>query len=125
MKDRRKLTDILRAELKFAQEGGYRGRPRFPFRPNFIFEDSPTCLRTRREGEAETQLCQECNLVEFVPQEQREKRVPCRYIDLTGDGKTVNSFYEYGTEEELETALVGWLKRKIEELEGQARTQGA
>jgi hypothetical protein len=38
----------------------------------------------------------------FVPEENREKRFPCRYIDLTGNGETVNSFYEYGTEEELE-----------------------
>lgn len=124
MKDGQKLTNILRAELRFVEEGGYRRKPRFPFRPNFIFEDSPTCFRVHRESEeATTPVCHECHLMAFVPEESRGKRFPCRHIDLTGNGETVNSFYEYGTEEELEAALTGWLKNRIEELEGEA--QGA
>jgi hypothetical protein len=123
-----KLTEILKAELRFVEQGGYRGRPRFPFRPNFIFEDSPTCIKMLGEvRDAEARVCTECHLMEFVPEEHRTQRIPCRYIDLTGNGETVNSFYEYGTEEELEKALVGWLKRKIRELEevGESQTQGA
>jgi hypothetical protein len=130
VKDGQKLTEILRAELRFVEEGGYRRKPRFPFRPNFIFEDSPTCFRVRREGEETgTPLCRECQLMSFVPEDSREKRFPCRHIDLTGQGETINSFYEYGTEEELETALAGWLKRKIGELDGEGeeheQAQGA
>jgi len=127
MNDRRRLIEILKAELKFVEEGGYRRRPRFPFRPNFVFEDSPTCLNMRRENEdPEIRACGECQLIPFVPEEHRAQRIPCRHIDLTGNGETVNSFYEYGTEDELEAALVGWLKRKIDELEeeGQSQTQG-
>ena len=126
MKDGQELTELLRAELKFVEGGGYRRRPRFPFRPNFIFEDSPTCFGVRRENdETGAPVCQQCPLMAFVPEDSREKHFPCRHIDLTGEGGTVNSFYEYGTEEELETALTGWLKRKIEELEGKGEVQGA
>jgi hypothetical protein len=121
VKDGQKLTDILRAELRFVEEGGYRRRPRFPFRPNFVFEDSPTCFRVRRESEeAATPACRECQLMAFVPEDSRGKHFPCRHIDLTGNGETVNSFYEYGTEKELEAALKEWLKKKIAELEGHA-----
>jgi len=53
----------------------------------------------------------------FVPPERRETHFPCRHIPLTDQGETVNTFYEWGTEEELEAALDMWLRRTIEELE--------
>ena len=42
---------------------------------------------------------------------------PCRHIPLTPRGETVNSFYEWGTEDELENALREWLLETIKELE--------
>ena len=44
-------------------------------------------------------------------------RFPCRHIHLTESGETVNSFYEWGTEEELESALDGWLRKTIRDME--------
>jgi hypothetical protein len=125
MLERQRLAAILKAELAFLERGGYRKGPRYPWRPNFVFEDSPTCINFL--DKEERQPCTECPLIDFVPEERREVRFPCRHIHLTESGETVNSFYEWGTEEELETALEGWLKRTIQELEGegQARTQTA
>jgi hypothetical protein len=40
-----------------------------------------------------------------------------RHILLTPRGETVNSFCQWGTEEELETALRAWLERSIREVE--------
>ncbi len=40
---------------------------------------------------------------------------------LTSRGETVNSFYEWGTEEELETALREWLLRVIALVEREER----
>jgi hypothetical protein len=56
----------------------------------------------------------------FVPEDRRETRFPCRHIPLTSRGETVNSFYEWGTEEEMETALRAWLLQIIGHLEQQA-----
>jgi len=123
MPDKHRLLAILRSELAFLEQGGYRRGPRYPFRPNFVFEDSPTCINYA--DKQEQQPCTECPLIDFVPQARREMRYPCRHIHLTERGETVNSFYEWGTEEELEAALRGWLERTIRELEaeGQARAQ--
>jgi hypothetical protein len=118
MQDRQKLAQILKSELIFLEQGGYRRGPRHPWRPNFIFEDSPTCINFRRSG-AERQPCETCPLINFVPLERRNARFPCRHINLTETGETVHSFYEYGTEEELEAALGQWLKKTIRELEGE------
>ena len=40
----KETLDILRFELKFLEDGGYGRSPRTPWRPSFVFIDSPTCL---------------------------------------------------------------------------------
>lgn len=125
MTEGRELLETLKAELAFLEQGGYRARPRHPWRPNFVFEDSPTCINFRNLGEQ--QPCAECPLIGLVPEDRREMRYPCRHILLTPRGETVNSLYQWGTEEELETALREWLCRTIGELETgeKAEAQGA
>jgi len=129
MQDRHRLVAILRAELAFLEQGGYRRGPRYPWRPNFVFEDSPTCINLpgSQDKEEERRPCSECPLMEFVPEGRHETQFPCRHIHLTERGETVTSFYEWGTEEELETALREWLTRTIQELEAenQKRSQTA
>ena len=116
MQDRQKLAQVLKSELTFLERGGYRRGPRYPWRPTFIFEDSPTCINFQRGG-AERQPCAACPLIDFVPTERRDKRFPCRHINLTEKGETVHSFYEYGTQKELEDALGDWLRKTIRDLE--------
>jgi hypothetical protein len=106
------LVQMLKGELEFVQGGRYR-KP--SWRPQFIFEDSPTCRNTERQ--AERTPCTECPLMAFVPEELREEPFPCRHIPLTDTGETIDYFYRYGTQEELENALVAWLKKTIHELE--------
>jgi hypothetical protein len=115
MHDRERQLVVLTEELSFLERGGYRSGPRYPWRPKFVFEDSPTCvnLRTTEDRGA----CTNCALMDFVPEDYRQTRFPCRHIHLTDKGETLNAFYEWGTEEELESALRNWLKQKIKELE--------
>ncbi len=117
MEDRQKLTQILRAELAFLEDGGYRRQPRYPWRPNFVFQDSPTCINYH--GEIEHRPCQGCPLMAFVPADRQNAQYPCRHIPLNERGETVNSFYEWGTDDELEMALDDWLNRTIHELESE------
>jgi hypothetical protein len=126
MVDPKHLVQILRAELAFLGQGGYRRGPRHPWRPNFVFEDSPTCINFPPE-EGKRRSCTECPLIDFVPADRRESHFPCRHIQLTDQGESVNTFYESGTEEELEAALGRWLQQTIRELEdtGKARAKKA
>jgi len=43
--DEREMLELLRFELKFLEDGGYGRFPRTPWRPTFVFEDSPTCMK--------------------------------------------------------------------------------
>src|SRR5208282_3437045 len=110
MQDKRNVLQILKAELAFLERGGYRSGPRFPWRPNFVFEDSPTCINFKNQSRPFP--CSECLLMSFVPEVRQSARFPCRHIPLTKLGETVSAFYEWGTEQELEAALRNWLVKK-------------
>jgi hypothetical protein len=119
MADKRNVLETLKAELVFVERGGYRSKARFPWRPSFVFEDSPTCFNF--QSKQDWKPCTECLLLLFVPQEKAGLAFPCRHIPLTPAGESVAHFYESGTEEELEAALKSWLKQKIVELETQPK----
>ena len=55
--------------------------------------------------------------MEFVPADLQEEQVPCRFIQLTGEGVSVDSLYRYGTCAETEEVLRVWLLQRIRELE--------
>jgi hypothetical protein len=114
-KDKRDLLEVLKAELAFVEKGGYRHTGRAAWRPQFMFQDSPTCLNF--DPTQQPRPCTECMLMQLVPEDFRSKRIPCRYIPLTDNGETVDSFYHTGTQEELETAVTQWLKTTIARLE--------
>ena len=82
-----------------------------------MFEDSPTCLNF--DDAARPTPCGDCFLMQFVPQEKQQERVPCRFIPLTDTGETVDDFYRCGTQIEMEAALKNWLKKEIQNLENQ------
>jgi hypothetical protein len=112
--ERQVVLGKLRAELAFIESGGYRNATRAQWRPQLIFEDSPTCLN--RDPMKPRKPCSECVLAEFVPEGVGKKRIPCRYIPLDERGETIDSFYRTGTQEELEAAVVKWLKATIDRL---------
>ena len=113
--DQRNLLDVLRRELEFLEKGGYR-KP--SWRPRFIFEDSPTCLNFGDPHRSTP--CSECVLMQFVPPDRREEKVPCRHIRVNGSGRTIDNLYRTGTQEEIEAAVKSWLKETIQRLEREA-----
>jgi len=113
--DERELIEVLRAELEFLEKEGYRHTVRAPWRAQFIFQDSPTCLNF--DPTQPRKPCSECALTQLIPEDSRSETVPCRYIPLNEQGETVDSFYRTGTHEELEAAVAQWLKTTIARLE--------
>jgi hypothetical protein len=104
----------LQAELAFVEAGGYRAPQQAAWRPQFIFEDSPTCLNYRNFGKRHP--CSQCVLVDFVPNGFKQERFPCRHIPLDDSGQTLDSLYRTATEEEAHAIVARWLKHKIAQL---------
>ena len=118
--DEREVLELLKFELKFLEDGGYGRSPRTPWRPTFVFEDSPTC--PNMGDPARPHPCSECLLMKFVPDESQEETFPCRFIPVNEAGQTVDYFYRCGTQLEMEEALAAWLRRQITRIEQQPAT---
>src|ERR1700683_3721354 len=94
--DKRDILDVLRFELSFLQDGGYGRSPHAPWRAPAVFEDSPVCPNFRDPARSEP--CQSCRLQQFVPQDCRTESIPCRFIQLTKEGQSIEDFYRTGTQ---------------------------
>jgi hypothetical protein len=113
--DPRDLLKVLKAELEFLEKGGYRPTARAAWRPQFIFQDSPACLNF--DPAQPPKPCSDCVLMQLVPKDQQNRKIACRYIPLNEQGETIDSFYRFGTRDELEAAFGKWLRATIQRME--------
>lgn len=116
--DNENLLTVLKAELAFVASGGYRNPREATWRPNFIFQDSPTCLNYKNLGERLS--CTKCALIGLVPRNRQQERFPCRHIPLDESGQTLEFLYRTGTEEETYEILANWLLANIAKLSERA-----
>jgi hypothetical protein len=116
----RDLLEVLKLELEFLKSGRYRKSS--SWRPQFIFEDSPTCLHFGNPQQ--NKPCSECVLMQLVPAGLRQRPAPCRHIPLNEQNETLHRLYQYGTKEEMESAVGEWLMNMIEKLELERASNG-
>jgi len=111
---KRDLLEILKTELIFLEMGAYSMRSSWG--PEFIFEDSPTCLNCGRRDNPIIP-CTECVLIDLIPAECRFEKSPCRHIPLNALGETLDSLYRYGDPRQVEEAVATWLRATIDRVE--------
>ena len=133
------LLSGLKSELKFCELGGYRPvQGRFPARASennpilmglfhqgaqesrkelSVFQDSPSCLNYGLPMRKHP--CSECWLMDFVPAEKRGEAVPCHHIPLNERGDSVATLEGPRDAAEVQKAVVDWLRRMIQQLEGE------
>jgi len=56
--------------------------------------------------------------MDFVPAEKRGEAVPCHHIPLNERGDSVSSLGGPGDAPDVQGAVVDWLRRTIQQLEG-------
>ena len=112
--NRQNVLQLLKAELQFVESGGYRVSERSPWRPPYVFEESPSC--PNYSDPTRPHRCIDCWLMQFVTPDLRDEQVPCRFVQLTPDGITIDSLYRYGSTTETEETLGGWLRERIHEM---------
>jgi len=114
-KDERDLLEVLKFELQFLEDGGYGRSPRTPWRPQYIFEDSLTCMNY--DSKENPGPCSDCVLMQLVPPERRSEKIPCRHIPFNTSGETLDSLYRYSNQQETEETVGAWLRATIQRLE--------
>ena len=111
------VLEVLKTELNFLEMGGYSLGRWASFGPQYIFEDSPTCINYDRTEKASP--CTGCVLMHFVPLEHRSETIPCRHIPLNASGATLDSLYRNSDRRAVEEAVGNWLRSTIDRLEKQ------
>ncbi len=114
-KDERNLLDVLKFELTFLEKGGYGRSPREPWRPELIFEDSPTCMNYDCKNDPAP--CSDCVLMQLMPPEIRSGKIPCRQIPLNAGEETLDSLYRWSDQHDIEETLRAWLVATIAHME--------
>jgi hypothetical protein len=114
-RDERDLLEVLKFELQFLEDGGYGRSPRTPWRPQHIFEDSPTCMNF--DSKENPRACSDCVLMHLVPAERRSEKNPCRHIPFDGSGETLDSLYRDSDQNEIKETVGNWLRAAIQRLE--------
>jgi len=114
-KDERDLLEVLKFELQFLEDGGYGRSPRTPWRPQYIFEDSLTCMNY--DSKENPGPCSDCVLMHLVPLGHRSEKIPCRHIPFNVSGETLDSLYRYSDQNEIEETVGDWLRATIQRLE--------
>jgi hypothetical protein len=122
-RDKRDLLGVLKFELNFLEKGGYWRFPREAWRPQYIFEDSPTCMNY--DSKQNPAPCEECVLMHLVPAECRGLPIPCRYIPFNEAGETLDSLYRHSDQHEIEDTVRTWLKAEIARLENERKAAKA
>lgn len=122
-KDERDLLTLLKMELDFIEKGGYGRSVRSPWKETSPFRDSLTCVNYALPEKSHP--CNECHLIDFVPNDKRNEELPCHFIPLNETGETVEGLEAEGNQSKMEEALKKWMRQKIAELEAAQIDRGA
>jgi hypothetical protein len=132
------LLNALKLELEFCERDGYKPLiGRFPARASesepismFLFDERKRVMHKKRSVFQDSRSClnyglpfrehpcSECWLMSFVPVEKRGEVVPCHHIPLNERGDTVAKFGEPSDAPDVQEAVLDWLRRTIQQLEG-------
>ena len=113
--DLKEIIEQLKLQRDILKDGGYGRSVRTPWKEERLFRDSIVCLNLGEE--IEKHPCNECLLWDWVPEEHRYERIPCHFIPLNEQGKSIAELEEAGKREEAEQALLDWLDSTIQRLE--------
>jgi hypothetical protein len=114
-RDDRDVLEILKFELGFLENGGYGRSVRTPWKETSLFQDSLTCINFG--DAARTHPCDECLLMDYVPNGLRATNVPCHQIPMSEQGETLEVIETREGRIEAEEALKNWLRQAIHKIE--------
>lgn len=114
---RKEVVELLKMERGMVREGGYGASVRTPRATPTHFRDSAICLNYGRKEDETLDACDYCFLMDFVPEKDRQRPLPCHHIPLNEKGETLAALAATGDRERLEEALDEWLQTMSEKLE--------
>ena len=113
--EKHEVLEKLKAELGALEYGRNARSVHLPWEDIPFFQDSVTCLNYGLDGRPHP--CGDCLLMAYVPENLRTENVPCHHIPLDDKGNTIQNLDRGYNRHSVEEAVIGWLKKRIAELE--------
>jgi hypothetical protein len=113
--DDRDIVELLKDEIDFIEKGGYGRSVRTPWKAKSAFQDSLTCLNYADPDKSHP--CDDCHLIDFVPQEHQQDKIPCHTIPMNAEGDTILELELAENEAKLERRMKDWLRERIIKIE--------
>ena len=116
--DKKVMLDALKMEILVIEKGGYSPSVHSPHEDPRIFRDSISCLNLGLGDDKKEHPCAECFLIDFVPEKLKGSNDdPCHKIPLNARGDTVESLSRTRSPEDVQAAVLAWLKATVRRLE--------
>ncbi len=114
--EKENLIRLLEAELDLIEGGGYGQPAGEPAKERPMFDHSLVCINHWLVPGHESDCHDDCILLDAVPADSREQKLPCHFIRLNEAGDTVHSLEQKGDREHLEEEVKKWLRATIKRL---------
>ncbi len=116
--DKKIMLDALKMEILVIEKGGYHPSVHQPHDDPRIFRDSISCLNIGLGDDKKEYPCSACFLIDFVPEHLKgSNEDPCHKIPLNARGDTVESLSRTSSPEDVQAAVLAWLKATVKKLE--------
>jgi hypothetical protein len=114
------MLDALKMEITVIEKGGYHPSVHQPHDDPRIFRDSISCLNVGLADDKKEHFCSSCFLIDFVPEQYLGSNDdPCHKIPLNAQGDTVESLSRTSSPEDIQAAVLEWLKATVKKLEAE------
>ena len=124
-RDKANLIRLLEAELDVIEGGGYGRAAGEPAGDRPIFDHSVVCINHWLVPGHRPDCCDDCILLDAVPERHKSEARPCQFIPLNDKGDTVNSLQEQGDRDRLVEEVKNWLRATIQRLKAGADFMGS
>jgi hypothetical protein len=115
-RDNANLIRLLEAELDVIEGGGYGRAAGQPVGDKPIFDNSLVCINHWLVPGHKPDCCEDCILLEAVPEKYKSEQHPCQFIPLNRKGDTAKSLEEEGDRDRLVEEVKTWLRTTIQRL---------
>jgi hypothetical protein len=116
--DKKTMLEALKMEIRVIEMGGYHPSVHQPHDDPRIFRDSISCLNIGLGDDKKEHPCSACFLIDFVPEQLKgSNEDPCHKIPLNAQGDTIESLSSTSSPEDVQAAVLAWLKATVKKLE--------
>jgi len=118
------LIRLLEAELDLIEGGGYGQPAGQPNAQRPMFYHSLVCINHWDVPDHDSECHDNCALLDAVPPEHKNEKLPCHFIPLNPAGDTVESLAARSGQEQVQEQVKIWLRATIERLKKEEEPLG-